>query len=152
MNNTISEVSEIQVSYKPNKIVSSKIATSFDAVQIIRKFWNEETIEMQEEVKVILLNNSNCVLGIYNLSKGGITSSLVDIRLVLSVALKCLAQGIILVHNHPSGNLKPSSADLDIVKKLKESCKIMDINLFDSIIITKESYMSFADDGLIWAD
>ncbi|WP_139423394.1 JAB domain-containing protein [Chryseobacterium mulctrae] len=149
MNKTISEVSEIQVSYKPNKIVISKIATSFDAVQIIRKFWNEETIEMQEEVKVILLNNSNCVLGIYNLSKGGITSSLVDIRLVLSVALKCLAQGIILVHNHPSGNLKPSSADLDIVKKLKESCKIMDINLFDSIIITKESYMSFADDGLI---
>ena len=149
MNNTISEVSEIQVSYKPNKIVSSKIATSFDAVQIIRKFWNEETIEMQEEVKVILLNNSNCVLGIYNLSKGGITSSLVDVRLVLSVALKCLSPGIILVHNHPSGNLKPSLADLDIVKKLKESCKIMDINLFDSIIITKESFMSFADDGLL---
>lgn len=149
MNNTISEVSEIQVSYKPNKIVSSKIATSFDAVQIIRKFWNEETIEMQEEVKVILLNNSNCVLGIYNLSKGGITSSLVDIRLVLSVALKCLSQGIILVHNHPSGNLKPSSADLNIVKKLNESCKLMDIALVDSIIITKENYISFADDGLL---
>lgn len=149
MNNTISEVSEIQVSYKPNKMVTSKIATSFDAVQIIRKFWNEETIEMQEEVKVILLNNSNCVLGIYNLSKGGITSSLVDVRLVLSVALKCLSPGIILVHNHPSGDLKPSSADLDIVKKLKEGCKIIDITLFDSIIITKESYMSFADDGLL---
>lgn len=149
MNKTISEVSEIQVSYKPNKIVSSKIATSFDAVQIIRKFWNEETIEMQEEVKVILLNNSNCVLGIYNLSKGGITSSLIDIRLVLSVALKCLASGIILVHNHPSGNSKPSSADFNIVKKLNESCKLVDITLFDSIIITKESYMSFADDGLL---
>ncbi|VXC18076.1 JAB domain-containing protein [Chryseobacterium sp. 8AT] len=149
MNNIIPEVSEIHVSYKPNKMVSSKIATSFDAVQIIRKFWNEETIEMQEEVKVILLNNSNYVLGIYNLSKGGITSSLVDVRLVLSVALKCLSPGIILVHNHPSGNLKPSSADLDIVKKLKEGCKIMDINLFDSIIITKESFMSFADDGLL---
>ncbi|MFC3160918.1 RadC-like JAB domain-containing protein [Chryseobacterium arachidis] len=149
MNNTISEVSEIQVSYKPNKVASTKITTSFDAVQIIRKFWNEETIEMQEEVKVILLNNSNSVLGIYNLSKGGITSSLVDVRLVLSVALKCLSPGIILVHNHPSGNLKPSSADLDIVKKLKESCKIMDINLFDSIIITKESFMSFADNGLL---
>jgi len=149
MNNTISEVSEIQVSYKPNKIVSSKIATSFDAVQIIRKFWNEETIEMQEEVKVILLNNSNYVLGIYNLSKGGITSSLVDVRLVLSVALKCLTPGIILVHNHPSGNLKPSSTDLNIVKKLNEGCKLMDITLFDSIIITKENYMSFADDGLL---
>ncbi|WP_441556572.1 JAB domain-containing protein [Chryseobacterium sp. 2TAF14] len=106
-------------------------------------------MEMQEEVKVILLNNSNCVLGIYNLSKGGITSSLVDVRLVLSVALKCLAPGIILVHNHPSGNLKPSSTDLNIVKKLNESCKLMDITLFDSIIITKESYMSFADEGLI---
>jgi DNA repair protein RadC len=149
MNNTISEVSEIQVSYKPNKNIDLKITTSFDAVQIIRKFWNEETIEMQEEVKVILLNNSNCVLGIYNLSKGGITSSLVDVRLVLSVALKCLAQGIILVHNHPSGNLKPSSADLTIVEKLKDSCKLMDIALLDSIIITQESYMSFTDDGLL---
>lgn len=149
MNNTISEVSEIQVSYKPNKIVNAKITTSFDAVQIIRKFWNEETIQMQEEVKVILLNNSNCVLGIYNLSKGGITSSLVDVRLVLAVALKCLSPGIILVHNHPSGNLKPSSADLSIVKKLNESCKLMDITLFDSIIITKESYVSFTDEGLI---
>jgi DNA repair protein RadC len=149
MNNTISEVSEIQVSYKPNKIVSSKITTSFDAVQIIRKFWNEETIQMQEEVKVILLNNSSHVLGIYNLSKGGMTSSLVDVRIILSVALKCLATGIIMVHNHPSGNLKPSSADLNIVKKLNESCKLMDITLFDSIIITKESYMSFADDGLL---
>ncbi|SHF23722.1 JAB domain-containing protein [Chryseobacterium takakiae] len=149
MNNTISEVSEIQVSYKPNKILSSKITTSFDAIQIIRKFWNEETIQMQEEVKVILLNNLNCVLGIYNLSKGGITSSLVDVRLILSVALKCLATGIILVHNHPSGNIKPSSADLSIVKKLNESCRLMDITLFDSIIITKENYMSFADDGLL---
>ncbi|MDQ0595424.1 DNA repair protein RadC [Chryseobacterium ginsenosidimutans] len=149
MNNTIPEVSEIQVSYKPNKILSSKIITSFDAVQIIRKFWNEETIQMQEEVKVILLNNSSHVLGIYNLSTGGMTSSLVDVRLVLSVALKCLATGIILVHNHPSGNLKPSSADLNIVKKLNESCKFMDITLFDSIIITKENYMSFADERLL---
>lgn len=149
MNNIISEVSEIQVSYKPNKMVSSKITTSFDAVQIIRKFWNEDTIEMQEEVKVILLNNSNFVLGIYNLSKGGMTSSLVDVRLILSVALKCLATGIILVHNHPSGNLKPSSADLNIVKKLKDSCKLMDITFFDSIIITEDNYMSFADDGLL---
>ncbi|QIG90671.1 JAB domain-containing protein [Chryseobacterium sp. POL2] len=149
MKNTISGVSEILVSYKSNKIGNSKVTTSNDAVKIIRQFWNENTIEMQEEVKVILLNNSSCVLGFYNLSKGGITSSLVDIRLVLSVALKCLATGIILVHNHPGGNLKPSSADLNIVKKLKESCKLMDIALLDSIIITKENYMSFADEGLL---
>jgi len=149
MNNSITEVSEVLVSYKPNKIISAKISTSYDAVQIIRKFWNDETIEMQEEVKIILLNNSNSVLGVHNLSKGGMTSSLVDVRIILSVALKCLATGIIMIHNHPSGNLKPSSADLSIVEKLNESCKLMDIKLFDNIIITKESYMSFAEDGLL---
>lgn len=149
MNNNISEVSEILVSYRPNKITNSIITTSFDAVSIIRAIWDENTIEMQEEVKVILLNQSNTALGIYNLSKGGISSSLVDVRIILSVALKCLATGIILVHNHPSGNLKPSSSDLSIVKKLQESCKLLDITLLDSIIITKESYMSFGDDGLL---
>lgn len=140
------QVSEIQVSYYPKLIQSNKITSSNDAVEKIRKAWDARTIEMQEEVKLILLNQSNTVLGIYNLSKGGINSSLVDVRLILSVALKCLATGLILVHNHPSGNLNPSKSDLDIVKKLNESCKLIDITLLDSIIITKESYMSFADD------
>ncbi|MDO3427174.1 JAB domain-containing protein [Chryseobacterium sp. APV1] len=147
--NTDPQVSEIQVSYYPKLIQSNKITSSNDAVEKIRKAWDARTIEMQEEVKLILLNQSNTVLGIYNLSKGGINSSLVDVRLILSVALKCLATGLILVHNHPSGNLNPSKSDLDIVKKLNESCKLIDITLLDSIIITKESYMSFADDGIL---
>ncbi|MEG1590582.1 JAB domain-containing protein [Chryseobacterium sp.] len=147
--NTEPQVSEIQVSYYPRLIQSQKITSSSDAVEIIRKAWDNRTIEMQEEVKLILLNQSNTVLGIYNLSKGGINSSLVDVRLILSVALKCLATGVILVHNHPSGNLNPSKSDLDIVKKLNESCKLLDITLLDSIIITKESYMSFGDDGML---
>lgn len=147
--NTEPQVSEIQVSYYPRLIQSQKITSSSDAVEIIRKAWDKRTIEMQEEVKLILLNQSNTVLGIYNLSKGGINSSLVDVRLILSVALKCLATGVILVHNHPSGNLNPSKSDLDIVKKLNESCKLLDITLLDSIIITKESYMSFGDDGML---
>lgn len=149
MNNIISEVSEIQVSYKPNKIVNSKITTSFDAVQIIRKFWNQETIQMQEETKILFTDSSNTVIGVYSLSKGGLTGTLVDIRLILSVALKCLATGIIFVHNHPSGNLNPSNADLSIMNKLKTACKLLDIALLDSIIITKESYMSFTDEGLL---
>lgn len=147
--NTEPQVSEIQVSYYPRLIQSEKITSSGDAVDIIRKAWDKRTIEMQEEVKLILLNQSNTVLGIYNLSKGGINSSLVDVRLILSVALKCLATGLILIHNHPSGNLNPSNSDLDIVKKLNESCKLLDITLLDSIIITKESYMSFGDDGML---
>ncbi|MEG0407688.1 MAG: JAB domain-containing protein [Bacilli bacterium] len=147
--NTEPQVSEIQVSYYPRLIQSQKITSSSDAVEIIRKAWDKRTIEMQEEVKLLLLNQSNTVLGIYNLSKGGINSSLVDVRLILSVALKCLATALILIHNHPSGNLNPSKSDLDIVKKLNESCKLFDITLLDSIIITKESYMSFGDDGML---
>lgn len=147
--NIETQVSEIQVSYYPRLIQSQKITSSSDAVEIIRKAWDKRTIEMQEEVKLILLNQSNTVLGIYNLSKGGINSSLVDVRLILSVALKCLATGLILIHNHPSGNLNPSKSDLEIVKKLNESCKLLDITLLDSIIITKESYMSFGDDGML---
>lgn len=149
MNNINQQVSEIMVSYKPIRNSNSQINSSYDAVNIVRKVWNDDTIEMQEEVKVILLNHSNSVLGVYNLSKGGMTASLVDIRLILSVTLKCLATGVILVHNHPSGNLKPSTSDLTIVQKLKDSCKLLDISLLDSIIITKDSYMSFNDDGLI---
>lgn len=147
--NTEPQVSEIQVSYYPRLIQSQKITSSSDAVEIIRKAWDKRTIEMQEEVKLLLLNQSNTVLGIYNLSKGGINSSLVDVRLILSVALKCLATGLILIHNHPSGNLNPSKSDLDIIEKLNESCKLLDITLLDSIIITKESYMSFGDDGML---
>ena len=147
--NTEPQVSEIQVSYYPRLIQSQKITSSSDAVEIIRKTWDKRTIEMQEEVKLILLNQSNTVLGIHNLSRGGINSSLVEVRLILSVALKCLATGLILIHNHPSGNLNPSKSDLDIVKKLNESCKLLDITLLDSIIITKESYMSFGDDGML---
>ena len=140
---------EPQVSYYPRLIQSQKITSSSDAVEIIRKTWDKRTIEMQEEVKILLMNQSNTILGVYNFSKGGITSSLVDVRLILSVALKCLATGIILVHNHPSGNLEPSTSDLRIVKKLQDCCKLLDITLLDSIIITKESYMSFGDDGIL---
>lgn len=104
---------------------------------------------MQEEVKILLLNRSNKVLGIYSLAKGGITSCVVDIRIILSIALKTLATGIILVHNHPSGNLKPSQDDLNVTKKLKESCKLLEITLLDHLIMTKDNYFSFADEGLI---
>lgn len=147
--NTETTVSEIQVAYYPCKMFETSLNESSDVIEAIRTIWDNRMIEMQEEVKIIFVNSSNTVIGFYSLSKGGITSSLVDIRLILSVALKCLATGLILVHNHPSGNLNPSSADLAIVKKLKTACKLLDIALLDSIIITKESYTSFNDEGLL---
>ena len=143
------QVSEIQVSYSPNLLVDMSIKNSKKSFELILNEWELETLQMQEEVKILLLNRSNKVLGIYSLAKGGLTSCIVDVRIILSIALKTLATGIILVHNHPSGNLKPSKADLDITKKLKNSCDLLDISLLDHLIITKDNYFSFADEGLI---
>jgi len=82
------------------------------------------------------------------LSKGGITGTIADVRLILSVALKTLASGLILAHNHPSGNLKPSEADKQITSKIRQAAKLLDIELLDHIIISSEGYYSFTDDGI----
>ena len=143
------QVSEIQVSYTPNLLVDMSIKNSKKSFELMLNEWEQDTLQMQEEVKILLLNRNNKVLGIYSLAKGGITSCVVDIRIILSIALKTLATGIILVHNHPSGNLKPSQDDLNVTKKLKESCKLLEITLLDHLIMTKDNYFSFADEGLI---
>lgn len=143
------QVAELLVSYSPHIVSAQKISNSRETYSLITNYWNLDTIEMLEEVKVILLNKANKVLGIFDLSKGGICSSIIDVKIVLSIALKTLASGIIIVHNHPSGNLNPSKADIDITQKLKSACDIMEILLLDHLIITKEDYFSFADDGLL---
>lgn len=143
------EVAELLVSYSPHIVSAQKISNSRESYSLITNYWNLDTIEMLEEVKVILLNKANKVLGIFDLSKGGICSSIIDLKIVLSIALKTLASGIIIVHNHPSANLTPSKADIDITQKLKSACDIMEILLLDHLIITKEDYFSFADDGLL---
>lgn len=141
------KVSEIKVSYSNTNRNRIKITKSEDVFDIAKRYWNLETIELQEEAKVLLLNRANIVIGIYNLSTGGITACIVDIKLILSVALKAVASSIILIHNHPSGNLKPSRADIDITKKLKDATKLLDLDLLDHVIITKEDFYSFSDNG-----
>lgn len=147
--NTTNQIAEIQVSYYPSVISDFKIENSRKSFELILEKWEHNTLEMQEQVKLILLNRSNKAIGVYSLAKGGISGCIVDVRIILSVALKSLATGIILIHNHPSGNLKPSSDDIKITKKLKESCKLLDIELLDHLIITKDNYFSFADEGLL---
>ena len=143
------KVAEIQVSYNPSKVFNFKIEDSRKSFELILQKWEQDRIEMQEEVKVLLLNRNNKVLGIYALAKGGVTSCVVDVRIILAVALKALATGIILVHNHPSGNLQPSTDDKKITEQLNSSCKLMGITLLDHLIITKDDYFSFADEGLL---
>lgn len=141
------KVAEIKVSYNLPNGNRVKIQDSNTLYKIALQHWNMDTIEMQEEIKVLLFNRANEVLGIYELSKGGISGTVLDVKLLLSVALKCLASGIALVHNHPSGNLKPSEADISVTKKVKEACAYLDLTLLDHIIISKEDYFSFSDNG-----
>ena len=145
---TLMEVAEIKVSYSNTNLERIKITNSQMMYEVIMKHWNLDIIEYQEEVKVILLNRANIVLGIYELSKGGISGTVVDIRIILGVALKCNASAIILVHNHPSGKLVPSEPDKVITTKLQQACNFLDIGLLDHIIVSLFGYYSFADNDL----
>jgi DNA repair protein RadC len=145
----MSQISEIKVFYANKFYTNIKITDSKQAYDLAMDNWDLDVIEFQEIVKAIYLNRGNKVLGIFEVSKGGISGSIVDVRIILSVALKSNASGIILIHNHPSGNLNPSSSDIDLTLKIKEACKLLDYNFLDHLIISKEGYYSFKDEGRV---
>jgi len=146
MKNTISE---IKIKYNPVKLDNGnvKITSSYDAFKVVLKHWNPDIIELQEEFKVLLLNNSNEVLGIYEMTRGGMTSTLVDVKLLFAVVLKACATAIITVHNHPSGKLSPSNSDKIIYKKISNAAKLLEIQYLDNLIISKFGKYSFIDEG-----
>lgn len=102
-----------------------------------------------EEFWVVYLNNSNTVLDKCQISKGGLVSALVDIRLIYKKALELAAVGIILIHNHPSGKLSPSTSDIQLTEKIKKAGVALDIKVLDHLIITEKDYFSFADEGML---
>lgn len=124
----------------------SKIGSSRDAFEILYPVMGE--LE-HEEFWIVYLNNSNKVIHKSLMSKGGITGTLVDVRLVLKKALELGAVALILAHNHPSGGLKPSAADKNITKKLKIASEALDIKVLDHLIVTQHRYLSFADEGIL---
>ncbi|MCY0968476.1 RadC family protein [Chryseobacterium wangxinyae] len=123
-----------------------QISSSKDAYQILRLHLADLRTE---EFWAIFLNQSNKVIHIAQLTQGGINQSIVDIRIVFKTALEHFATGIIISHNHPSGNLKPSQEDLSITENIKEAGKLMNIQLLDHLIITQNAYLSFTDEGLL---
>ena len=147
----LSYIAEVELVYstkvKPSNRI--KISSSKDAYEILNQTWNVNTIELREEMKVILLNNWHKVLGIYNVSHGGITGTVADPKLIFAAALKANALGIILAHNHPSGNSQPSQADIGLTRKCKEIGELLDIKILDHMIMTTEGYYSFADEGIM---
>jgi DNA repair protein RadC len=145
------EIAEVQLIYK-SKVPASqrrKITCSKDAYDLLLQSWDTDTIQHCEEFKILLMNRSNAVLGILAVSKGGISGTVTDVRIIFQAALKSNASGLIVCHNHPSGNLNPSESDTKITHKIKEAGNLLDIQLLDHIIINEEDYYSFADNGLL---
>ncbi len=144
-------VSEVDLIYRSKVKPSQRpqIMRSQDAFHILISNWDKDKIEFVEQFKVMYLNRANKVLAIYELSTGGLTSTVADPRLVFVTALKLNATSIILSHNHPSGNLHPSNADKMLTDKIKSAGLILDIRVSDHIILTSEAYFSFADEGYL---
>lgn len=139
--------SEIKISYEPPLINTPFVSCSVYAYDFLIQHYPIETIQLQEHFIVMHLNRTNRVLGIHKLSTGGLTSTIADIRILLSVALKTMATSIIISHNHPTGVLKPSQADILLTEKIREATKLLDIELLDHQIVSNEGYYSFAQEG-----
>ena len=149
---TETKVAEVKITYSP-KIKQSErqgITGSRDAERIFREKMPDGVIEHREVMLLMLLNRAQKVLGVAKVSEGGVSGTVADPKIIFQFALKTNASNIILCHNHPSGNLKPSEADRQLTKKLAEGGKVLDIPLLDHIIIIPDSgYLSFADEGLM---
>ncbi len=127
-------------------VENMKIGSSSSVFELMQPILGELP---HEEFWIIYLNNSNKIIQQDQLSKGGITGTLVDVRLVLKKAIEVGATGLILVHNHPSGTLKPSESDKQLTQKLKRAGASLDIKVLDHLIITEKAYFSFADEALL---
>ena len=143
-------LAEIQVSYRTTVKASErkKIINSKDTESILREIWSDG-MELKEECYILLLNRASKLLGWYKVSEGGISGTIVDPKLIFSIALKGLACSIVLAHNHPSGNLRPSEQDINLTKRLKQAGEVLEISVLDHVILSTEGYYSFADEGMI---
>ncbi|WP_238381693.1 JAB domain-containing protein [Mucilaginibacter pedocola] len=121
------------------------ISTSETAYKLLHSVWDQNRIELVEDFKVLLLNRACKVLGVFNVGSGSTTACVVDTKLIFVAALKTNAASIILAHNHPSGNLKPSRQDTHLTSKMQAAGEILDIAVSDHIIVTNDGYYSFGE-------
>jgi DNA repair protein RadC len=142
-------ICEISVTYSTKVKASNrpKIAGSRDAYELVLPIWDD--IEYRESFAILLMNRANRVLGIAQVSIGGISGTVADPKVIFQHALKANASSLILLHNHPSNNTNPSEADIHLTKKLVEGGKLLDLAVLDHLIVTTDGYYSFADEGLI---
>jgi len=149
MKTTTTYLNELSITYNKKLFSNTYINNSNTTERLIREIYEQTSseIELKEYFFIILLNRANEVIGYHKLSEGGICATLVDIRIAFATALKSLAVGMIMVHNHPSGNLKPSEQDLKLTRDFKAAGELLEVKVFDHIILTSDSYYSFIDEG-----
>lgn len=144
------KIPEIKISLKVDKFKKSEltsITSSKQGYEIFRTLFNADTIDWLEESIILCLNRSNRVLGYYKLSSGGTAGTMMDPKVIFTIALNCSASAIIVAHNHPSGNLTPSQPDIKTTGNIKKLGDMMGITLLDHIIVTDEGFYSFSDDN-----
>lgn len=148
--NKLFSIKEIEISYNYGTIKAERetVKSRLDAEKIFRSAL-KNSIEYKESFFVLVLNNDSEILGIKKISEGGITSAIVDVRLVFQTILKAHGTAFIICHNHPSGKLKPSQSDIKTTNKLKQGAKILDLTLLDHLIITKDDVFSFEETEIL---
>jgi len=143
---SLMQVAEVELMWKKKKKLTTKIKESKEAVEVFRKVWHQD-INIRERVYVLFMNRVNNVIAVSEISAGGVSGTVIDTKILFAQALKLLASGIILAHNHPSGNLNPSGHDKDITTKVKKGCEVFDMVLVDHVILTEDDHYSFANEG-----
>lgn len=131
---------------RDNSQPAVKVIGSKDAADYARAFYADD-IDIYESSFIILLNRANNTAGWAKISQGGVAGTIVDIKIVCKYAIDALASSVIFVHNHPSGEIRPSLQDIQLSKRMKEALQLLDVRLLDSVIITSESYYSMQDNG-----
>ena len=139
---------QLKANKTPSNFEKVKIISSNDAFKVIKQFYFDD-IDIFESFFILCLNRNNQTIAYAKISQGGVAGTVVDIKLIAKYAIDCLASGVILAHNHPSGDLKPSNEDLAITKRIKEGLKILDISVLDHLILTSQGYLSFGDEGIL---
>ena len=125
-----------------------KISSSKDAEQFIRQFYGDD-LEVYESFFLLLLNQANETVGYAKISQGGIAGTIVDVKIIAKYVVDTLSQAVVLAHNHPSGNIRPSQADETITTRIKATLNLFDCKVLDHIILTADNYFSFQDNGII---
>ncbi|MBO6622401.1 MAG: JAB domain-containing protein [Balneola sp.] len=144
-------IAEVSLAYKSSQPVETlpTITSPEEAAHFLRSIWDQETLELREEFIVVLLNNAKKVLGWSRISTGGSTATIVEPSAVFQLALLGKADSIICAHNHPSGNLKNSQADISLTRRLTDAGKLLGITLDDHVILTQGGYLSLREEGLM---